>query len=347
MCILLGVNLNGTPLKQELTQAILTAQIMGSKVHSDGFGYFAASGDRTKYGRTQVAAIDSMFPGKCMQSMEEDEEFIITHIRKASSGRVVLPKNATPEEANEYQVKLLQMSHPFLGERSVLAHNGTLSPNENVEFEMDSLYLAQVFDVALAGKPVAEALTEAFSHFKDGYASLMFGVRYENGWVPYFYKGNKPLDRWVCEKTGITIVTTNDVYLVDGLRILNTLYDYDFKEVKVEDQGLYSFTQQAPLVKMSLISAPVQKAIQLPGAWKGNSAPKGNSPGGNLKGSGDFDKYIEEVGRAGLTSLTTDLLTRLTSAEIIRLIDKEETDFINVLKLIADNNFEEAKALCV
>jgi hypothetical protein len=337
MCNLCGIFLNGHALTQELKHVVLAAQIVASKVHSDGFGYFAAKKEANSvYGRTSVAAQHSMYPAGCMKNADATTTFMITHVRKASSGKVALPVNATENEKRIWNETITKMSHPFLGKVSVLAHNGTLTPKDGVEFEMDSAFLAEKFDQALLEqKDVFMALEEAFSFFKGGLASLMFAVKYPEGWYPYFYKGNKPLVRYLDQDTGIMIVITDEAYITKEITVLNTLYGYNFVESRIIKEGIYSWENTEPLKEVSLIKTPivVQSAPAVVGAWQG----------GRTKGI--FDTFVQKVGKQVLIDLTTRLLTEFTADELLKLAEFGEYDMVQVLERVQTGNVELAKNL--
>jgi predicted glutamine amidotransferase len=338
MCNLCGIWIgNNGRMQPELVHAVLAAQLNASKVHSDGFGYFFSTGLKGTYGKTSLAARYSGYPKICMAAKEEDVKFLITHTRKASSGKISLPPGASEEERKEYNERLTRMSHPFLGKLSVLAHNGTM--NSGVE-SMDSMLLAEKFEAALeAKKDIFEALKEAFSFFKDGYASLIFAVKYAEGWYPYFYKGNKPLSRFVDKETGTTIIITDESYIANELLALRALYGYTFEEEKILKEGIYSFETLLPLQEVSLIKAapPVTTVVT-----QRNYQPYGHN---STKCKGMFDTFVERIGKEVLVTITQVLLTKFTPAEVLALTEHNEEEMVKIMELIKEEKVAEAKAL--
>ncbi len=337
MCNMAGIFVKeGTPMTKELVRLLLRVQILNSKIHSDGFGYFLSDGSMEYlYGKTHLAAKVSWFPRDCLDGILPDTRFLLTHIRKASSGKVALKKDASEEEIKEHAEKLTTMSHPFLNQCSVLQHNGTLEAKNDIEVDMDSKFLAEKFDNALIeGQNVKKALKHAFSFFKHGSASLMFAIKYTTGWKPYFYKGNKPLNRYIDKERGITIVTTASTDVEKELDALCLLNDYYFEEEKIPHDGIYEWNRKDPISKGSLInSAPVATTTYYPNNRRNAGRYGTVVDNSKVNASKDaFNNYVEKLGREGLMAVTSTLINSFTREDLMDIVDFDQDSLINLLQ---------------
>jgi len=333
-----GIYLNGNELTPELTFMILSAQVSASKVHKDGFGYFfATKKEEAFFAKTQLAAEDSIRPRECYNTAQEEIKFLLTHTRKASSGKVTLPVNATEQEKKAHQQELMEMSHPFYNSVSVMQHNGTLVERAGVNVKMDSKFLAKKFDEALLnGKSVADSLRHAFSFFVSGLASLMFAVKENNVWIPYFYKGNKPLIRFIDKDTGITVIITSESFIKDEINAMNNLLGYNFEEVRIIHEGLYAWNQIEPLEKFSLVAAPIT-------AYNTNVNNRNVTKAANIIYSKNvFNDFLQVIGKDTLYSTAMSMLTLFDRDEVIEMIELSDLDLVNFMTLVKDNKIDDA-----
>ena len=85
-----------TPITEEMRNLIFDTQTLAGTKHSDGFGYFTKKG----YFKSPYEASSTTFTRKHPHTLGTD--FLVTHVRKVSSGKVTTPKAEDEEGWDKY-----------------------------------------------------------------------------------------------------------------------------------------------------------------------------------------------------------------------------------------------------
>ena len=346
MCNLMGVYIpEGEKLTQELKTLLFSAQVFASTKHGDGFGYFAVSPAKEFTRKTHLSAELSTYTGELLD-LPEDTQWVITHTRRVSSGLLKLPgKDAPEKEWTEYFNTKQKFAHPFVKENVVVAHNGTFIPKEGVVFEMDSLYMAESLSKKLEALPLKKALDKTFDDFKGGLMSLLIAVKKEGVFRPYIIKGNKPLYRFVCVNTGVTIFITDDAFIIPFLIVFNKQNpEYNFiPKGSLKKRGIWEPFSEQPLYEKDYISYAAKNAREeYPKVTTKTRAKRIHVvPASKTK----FDKFCEVGGLKKLVKVTTWILTSLTYDQVRNLLDLSEAEAVTILEHVEKKEYPQVRTL--
>lgn len=346
MCNLMGIYLpEGEKFTSKLRVLLFSTQVLASTKHGDGFGYYSSGPDGDFTRKTHLSALGSTYTEELL-TLPENTRWVITHTRRASSGALKTPiKDASDEEWTEYYEAKQKFAHPFVERNVVVAHNGTLFPNDGIEFKMDSLYMAQSLSTKLATMGLKEALDKTFDDFRGGLMSLLLAVKEDGIFKPYILKGNKPLYRFTCENTGVTIFVTDDAFIRPYTLILNkTSKKYNFlAKGSLVKRGLWTPFADDPIYEKDYISYAAKNARSSLPLVRRTVNRKSTVPKSKTK----FDKFCES-GAGGLKKLvriTTWILTSLTYDEVRTLVDLTEGESVTVLELVEEKKYQEVRGL--
>lgn len=344
MCNLMGMYLpDGVEFTDELKMLLFSTQVFASRKHGDGFGYYASSDGGDFFKKSHLSAENSRY-SKEILGLPENTHWVITHTRRVSSGVLKIPgKDATKEDWTKFFDKKQKFAHPFLCDNVVVAHNGTFLPKDGIEFEMDSMYMAEELSKNLEGKTLSKALDKTFDNFKGGLMSLLIAVKEKGVFVPYIIKGNKLLFKFICKNTGIVILVTDDDFIQPYLAILNKLSDVYFFEAKgsLAKKGIWKPFADKPFIEKDYISYSARN-VRISGYTPRVTKTKlVKVPKSQTK----FDTFCQTHGIAKLVQITTWILTRLTYEEVRALINLSEGEAVTILEYLVDHKYPTAREL--
>lgn len=221
MCQLCFINLNSRV--YNTTFLLHQMQINASVGHEDGCGYYSKTSGLWK---TDLAAHIITNLGRIIRNSISDGSPIMSHVRKATF-------------TNNVKTKSSEKSHPFEGEKLVLAHNGHLDlkdtekpDKEKVKDMIDTEIFLYYLEMEYDGTNFVSALQKTMEKFTGKFAFIIFDKINEK-W--YIVRGESALLHYIQYMGGI-IVNTERMSLINGMRnFVNDLQLLSAKNINVED----------------------------------------------------------------------------------------------------------------
>jgi len=198
-----------------------------SESNKDGFGFYNPKDD--KIWKTELAARNILNVGEAMSHMSIGTRPLMAHVRASSTYTFgAYKKTNTPEFA-----------HPFMSEKYVLCHNGTLEFREeakNTEYKGKDMIDSQAFLEVLTEnpKPFLEAIKETVDKFYGKFAFLIVDRKDK---TQYIVRGKSAtLHKAPIMLDGVEIgyvVNTVATDLHNAFRIYKNLYEVDGGKIEL------------------------------------------------------------------------------------------------------------------
>lgn len=232
MCQLTFIDLGSKNLNKIAATAI--GLVNSSGVNNDGVGLFQMLENKNEYFlfKSEIAPINMENWGNIVAQTITRNSPVLMHVR-----------NATAFGAKKVRIISDEKSHPFLKNRFVIAHNGTIEfrdkdnikPYENSDM-IDSEIFAEELEKAYTGdKPFVDALKETADKFEGKFAFLIYNFSEQRFYIVrgitktlYKVQIKEELEDGSEKVLGI-IVNTEREDLLKGLKhfiqLSNTVYD--------------------------------------------------------------------------------------------------------------------------